>query len=137
MNKEKIEAKDLRIGNWMYGSVRTTEPMQVTSIDKTVCKIGEYLTGYEHVNPIPLSSEILHKFGFEIMPLDKNENSYHANSEKNFGNPVLYFNKYQYIKTNGAFNYVFIDKIRFECKFLHQLQNLYYALTLTELTVKI
>lgn len=61
-----IKAKDLRIDNWAYGSIRpTNEPKQIKDITLNICKLGEYLEGYESINPIPLTAEILLKCGFE------------------------------------------------------------------------
>jgi hypothetical protein len=108
-----MEAKELRIGNWFkeYDEFR-----QVTY--NTI----RYLNNNEDesYNPIPLTEEILLKAGFE------------RNGEE-----FIYYERYYTIGIGELFNvaYVGSDKVTVDCKHVHQLQNLYFALTGEELEI--
>jgi len=115
-----MEAKEFRIGNLVYDSQK-----RVVSID-IIHSYKGYLTHpfderYNDFSPIPLTEDLLLKFGFER---DK------------FYIPTLYYNSKLRIKNdergfwvNACYNFVLI-------KYVHQLQNLYFALTGEELTLK-
>jgi hypothetical protein len=110
-----MEAKDLRIGNWVnFGETQ----VQV-----------DVITEYEPDNrlivkctPIPLTEEWLKKFWFE----EGYENLYWTKDEALFQieNGELGYNHVWDNAFTGA-----------SVKYVHQLQNLYFALTGTELTV--
>jgi hypothetical protein len=131
-----INENELRINNWVYALKATPSPIQVSfNKDFEIWKTYDY-------DPIPITPKILEKCGFKksLHPkLDKNCWS------KNFGdlefiisnkifldvytkyNPsyeVRYFD-YNFITTKKGINYV------------HQLQNLYFAITGKELEVKL
>lgn len=117
-----MNVNELRIGNWVYDTVTKKE-----------VKVAVYVLLKPHeYTPIELSPEILEKCGFEKIP-----GGAFANAETNYGNPVLYINKYKYLATNGSNMYLFLDGLRITCQYLHQLQNLYFALTGTELNIQL
>ena len=72
------------------------------------------------IEPIPLTEEWLLKFGFE-----KNKNS------------DLYFrlNNYEYFIENGIIDNGYSRMNEISVKYVHQLQNLYFALTGKELEI--
>ena len=124
-----IKPQELRIGNYVF------------DIDGDVLQVGEILdigvkfkgtslsSRYEKINPIPLTEEILLKFGFE------------KREHKSFfkGKELIYFtftsNKYGFLIWNTIQNQWWVlGKISISQPiYVHQLQNLYFALTNTEL----
>lgn len=111
-----MEAKELRIGNLVNRDGKNI-----------VINSGYEIDNYEgQYKPIPLTEEWLLKFGFEI-------------KLKLSGHNGFYLNGFYIIKSNYVFELliegssVILSKI----KFVHQLQNLYFALTGQELTIKV
>lgn len=118
-----IAREDLRFCNWVLGSIRPEEPVQINSIDKTICKAGEYLEGYESVNPIPLTEEWLIKSaGFKCEDM------------ADLGDYVYLTIDYLTLSWNEGS--IWIEEFDTKCKHVHQLQNLYFALYQSELTIK-
>ena len=127
-----IKPQELRIGNYVF------------DIDGDVLQVGEILdigvkfkgtslsSRYEKINPIPLTEEILLKFGFE------------KREHKSFfkGKELIYFtftsNKYGFLIWNTIQNQWWVlGKISISQPiYVHQLQNLYFALTGEELIFK-
>jgi outer membrane protein assembly factor BamD (BamD/ComL family) len=107
-----IKANELRIGNWYDHNGRYE---QVTP--NTILEVWESERTW--VKPIPLTTEILEKCGFEqqngVMAWEKED-------------VVIAFS------TLGNFFRLYPRTNRI--KYLHQLQNLYFALTGEELTFK-
>lgn len=133
MEQITLQPTELRIGNWVITPDGKLE--QVTRLDGSIhTKSGFY-------NPalckgIPLTPDILEKLGFEKELLEKN------NPEEGY----YYFlrlsdDKYcdlSFISgdKNGFLEvclFPYSDQFRFQ--YLHQLQNLYYALTGKELEI--
>jgi hypothetical protein len=117
-----MEAKDLRIGNYIdYETEREIVTMQTTY---------EYIrlihNGNKNFKPIPLTEEWLLKFGFEEYEFEDEVFGYVLND---FG----YINEYQFrIRIFIDFEGIIIPKA---IKTVHELQNLYFALTNEELTL--
>jgi len=111
-----IDAKDLRIGNWfLFGELRH----QATHWDIRNLALAEFKGNpLETYKPIPLTPEILEKCGFEKWGKD----GYDKNG--------IYISKYFNYPIYNPFG-EYINSI--EVKYLHELQNLYYALTKQEL----
>jgi len=118
-----MEAQELRIGNWIQ--FRHTEtPVRITLGDFVREYNDEHLEDYE---PIPLTEEWLTRFGFE---------QHHDDCS----NGVMYIKDIfsEQPKTWGVYpnevgsGIVIKDSIKLE--HVHQLQNLYFALTGEELT---
>jgi len=108
-----MKASELRIGNWIYND-RSRSQYEVPS--QEISLVGYILDHYE---PIPLTEEWLLKFGFENNKLSVAgilEFVYHKGSV--------------YIRgISGAIH-------PRDCQYVHQLQNLYHALTGEELTIE-
>lgn len=119
-----INRNELRYNNWAYGSIRQNEPMQIKSIDNTICKLGEYLEDYESINPIQLTPEILEKAGFVKQICDRDTAwELQINDEEKF----LYAKNYKmYFGKQGVAQYEWLS-VRPE--YVHQLQNLYFVIT--------
>lgn len=118
-----MEATELRIGNYLQ--YKSGEVFQIHSQDfSSLESIPEYL----HPNPIPLTEEWLLKFGFKKLSAISFEK--YINANKSF--TIVYsmnakrwsFPYHHKINTLVSFEYV------------HQLQNLYFALTGKELLLK-
>ena len=123
-----IQANELRIGNCVTDIHSPNAVFRVNEIKKRICVFGgklNYRVKYEDLLPIPLTEEILLKCGFEY---DKYAGSFikddfNFDLDKTVNNGVNGFDVY--IKNEEHV----ISKI----KHLHQLQNLYFALTNSEL----
>jgi len=109
-----ISANELRIGNWVdAGQLGHTQ----------IASIGLSTVGYG--NPIPLTPEILEKCGF-VYEHDQIGMMYRI---KNF---VMFYDG-EGIGRNYGMDATDEARMDVNCKSLHQLQNLYFALTNTEL----
>lgn len=128
-----MKANELRIGNWVDYE-KTTHI--ITAIDsgnygrsrwiKQSASEPDYEHTFKEIEPISLTPEILEKAGFHkhnnawVMP-DFNENNYTKD----------YFTIWDY---DGTYN-LNTTQFPIELKSLHQLQNLYFALTGEELEI--
>lgn len=129
-----IDSRELRIGNLIYeeSAVLAGNNMlqKVKSISEDTIGVesdllGVKLTRPQYCSPIPLTPEILKKAGWIVVDQGSgeywwNERAiwFHIIKNKEVGNLFANFNG----------NAVYI-------KYVHQLQNLYFALTQTEITI--
>jgi hypothetical protein len=111
-----MKANELRIGNYVYDNLGGVLKIKGISLDSTL----------SHIKPIPLTEEWLFKFGFK-MNMD--------NFDWNAGLGVNCIGDFElslrYTDNIGWF-------YRSKCtpiKYVHQLQNLYFAITGDELTI--
>ena len=126
-----IQANELRVGNWLQRVVQLNfadykEP-KYAQVDTIMIRDCMHYRDNWAFEPIPLTPEILEKAGFHKhnnawVMTDFNENNYTKD----------YFTIWDY---DGIYN---LNTTQFpvEIKHLHQLQNLYFALTGDELTYK-
>jgi hypothetical protein len=119
-----MKATELRIGNLVYKYYPSGIEIEAVN------EINSYFVngiGISAIEPIPLTEEWLVKFGFEE---EKDNDGVFGFKLKNF----WYINEYQFRLSN------FIDTesmvIDNKIHHIHQLQNLYFALTGEELTIK-
>lgn len=123
-----IQANELRIGNYVYLFDNTNDFLKIHTISRDVLQVEGTIIGgevykIENVTPIKLNSEILEMFGFvkcghltyEIV--NKSLSCKYRISNTGYGHV------YHGIHTTYPINY------------LHQLQNLYFALSGEELTI--
>jgi hypothetical protein len=132
-----MEANELRIGNLVWdkiflysiceiGEILKAEVIDVHNFERALnedfYETGSiYSLNYENVEPIPLTEEWLLKFGFES---GKNRTKWLYYKD----NKRLICHRLIHIKISGSkYNLGYI-------KYVHQLQNLYFALTGEELT---
>lgn len=130
-----MEADDLRIGNWVkdikkgYVSIHGIEP-NWEEVWLNYCHgSGIYKKRIIEIRPIPLTEELLKKCGFQQRPIRNDSYSlclqefciYRNEDTCHFELPNEY---------GGTGSYV-------EIKSLHQLQNLYFALTGEELEINL
>ena len=113
-----MKAQDLRIGNWVL-----CEPNNA-SIERTIDYEDFRLAHFdsERFEPIPLTKEWLVKFGFNF---DVNSGLY---KKSGFEVEVFNIGVEFYLGEYGSW-FLFVEHV-------HQLQNLYFALTGEELEIK-
>lgn len=116
-----MKAEELRIGNWVHAF-------------KTSYKVDRYDFGTEVIStfkPIPLTEEWLLKFGFVTKSIDsKVAWIYNGFRVKDWSTGFFY----GHIEVFLEDEYKDIDDV--EIYHVHQLQNLYFALTSEELQLK-
>lgn len=136
-----IETSELRIGNsvlWnRHDESLENEVVEIYTIQRAsvrayteIEELSEMLLRYEDIEPIPLTEEWLVRFGFTYdgVLIDM----------------LLEIEKYKFLgydnKSKRVHCYHFKPTVQganlCECKYVHQLQNLYFALTGGELTIK-
>jgi len=135
---EMIKANELRIGNYFCLNTidENCQPVKIFTQANSMfirdCEhYGEKWTG----EPVPLSEDILLRLGFvridHSWSLNDGSENYHYEINGNERHFLLYFNGRQFSANDGK-----LSSFRYENnKHLHQLQNLYFALTGTELTL--
>ena len=111
---------ELRIGNYVYfnGEICTVAGYSHTFIHLNNCKKGSIL---EYIKPIPISDGLLLKFGFEK---DDECNFLHVKKGIKLFTNTNYDDSYEFC----------FDGSCIVIKHVHQLQNLFFALTGEELT---
>lgn len=120
-----IQANELRIGNWISydnNDVQVFELPYLIDIDEGK---EDYLVNSVWLNehePIPLTPELLERCGFR-----KLSNEWVIQGPEYLEYFEMRYDKFYYTGGEG----VCFGK---GCEYLHQLQNLYFALTGTELT---
>ena len=110
-----MNAKELRIGN--YGKEITHSTNRVVGVKKH--HFEDIERGEIDLFPIPLTEEWLVKFGFEKL----------EGWDDMFYFQIGYFQIYEYNVSGYEYD-------GFDIKHVHQLQNLYFALTNEELKLK-
>jgi len=127
-----IQASELRIGNYLSDFQDRLVKVNAIREHGIRCRYNRRDTGEEHsslydcsnLSPIPLTPEILEKCGFE----KRGKNGYYGNGKGN----LLYID----ISNNSLLQAGAYDSwaiLTTKLQHLHQLQNLYYALTGEEL----
>lgn len=123
-----VNVMELRLGNKVYITpLGVNKVYEIGSLDFAQKTCDNY-------NPIPLTHEILEKCGFE--------NRFRPHGESHFKNYWLPKNNYgiAYCQNGNDYykeSHFYCGKTDVDITTLHQLQNLYYALTGTELEIKL
>jgi hypothetical protein len=116
-----MDVRELRIGNYIMGNskvyaIRADENLAYVTVPE-----GHGCVSLDHAHPIPLTPEILEKAGFEYF------DGYYGNTLCS----VFAMNMTEWgIVYDGVKIYVGFE-------YLHQLQNLYFALTGEELNIEL
>lgn len=131
-----MKANDLRIGNYIEKSLKSGQGRKL--IDKIGCqdivRIFEN-TGSFNYEPIPITMEWIEKFGFVFEELGEEptiEEQSYRKAIRGYGSKSfeIEFNRYE-----DAFILDFITGELINYKYVHELQNLYYLLIGSELSV--
>lgn len=126
-----MKANELRIGNLVNDEETTHIVVGVDNYyvksywHKDIKEETLYETPISQIKPIILTEEWLIKFGFERNNLDEN------NTWLNLKYRYLNFSSDESVNFNKV--YLSLNKMDITCKYVHQLQNLYFALTGEEL----
>lgn len=135
-----ISVKELRIGNLVY--IFNNREAEVTDVSRHGCWVNllepEEMQSLSHkvnnISPIPLTEEWLVRLGWEW---NERTNSYERtpNEKEPHGAARMHL---EFRAINGSykmFNYVLKAIIAERIWYVHQLQNLYFALTGKELII--
>jgi hypothetical protein len=120
-----MKPQELRIGNWV---LMDNEPTRVESISDNAINLFSDWEFY--FKPIPLTPEILDKAGFRKI------NYYEGNAfglEISDSHELVCNERMFWLACDDSFYNEPLDHI----KYLHQLQNLYFALTGEELNIQL
>jgi hypothetical protein len=119
-----MEARELRIGNW----VKSKQPFE--DVIYLGCQSNSVDFNINGIEPIPLTKEWLVKLGFV---LDKGVGVWFGEGDlsDDYGCFTIW-DKY----TGINYKFSIENSLYIELKYVHQLQNLYFALTGEELTIK-
>lgn len=126
-----IQANEVRIGNWIEYDNRFFQIDTIAEVFPTL-NTGEFGIGvvdWNNIKPIPLTEEILFKCCFI---LDFNDCYTDVN-----GNFYLFINRGNVLGLNNGNIYYSASKGAIHIKYLHQLQNLYFALIGKELEINL
>lgn len=122
-----MRATDLRIGNYVRYLNKLAKVRQIRSNKILLKSIGiPQIVYVDYIEPIELTEEILLNCGFE-----KKEFDYFI---LKYGNNECYFS---YKRNNLELCRNMQTTASSKIKYLHQLQNLYFALTNQELTINL
>ena len=121
LNQNRMKANELRIGNYVYDTLGKVNKIDLEAITYIVKE------PHNQVKPIPLTEEWLLKFGFV-----KSKVSSQFDKEKL---TIQIANELEYHKKGRVYfnSWAILEE---SIKYVHQLQNLYFALTGEELTFK-
>ena len=121
-NNREMKASELRIGNWVAQEKKYYQLDENSLID-----ILDYWKVYKEVlyQPIPLTEEWLLKFGF------KKDSIFGVDIKYKIG----YFEVW-YFRNTDSYMLENIKNMKVFIKYVHQLQNLYFALCNEELVIK-
>jgi hypothetical protein len=120
-----IRKNELRIGNWVRWDYEESSEGNVYPVEYGY-ELDDIKNNPNIVKPIPLSEEWLLKFGFK----EKSKWTFVLNTPNgrmltyHLGTKIIHYGSNGY--GSGEIN----------CEYVHQLQNLYFALTGEELTIK-
>lgn len=121
-----MKVNELRIGNWIIYEQTSHRITGIHDNDKISSRWRkqsdsepDYIHSINDINPIPLTPEILEKAGFVYDSVTYYKNNVHIGEFK-----------------SGLFLHSVLNKVSPKIEYLHQLQNLYFALTGEELIIE-
>lgn len=120
-----MKANELRIGNWVRKENYSPEFHKIEIEDFAILE-----RSHNFYQPIPLTEEWLLKMGFEL-------SGHQLGEEYSRGNFSMYYYNGDYPDYEGEILASCFNGNNVEIKYIHQLQNIYFALTGEELTIKI
>jgi hypothetical protein len=131
-NNNMIQASDLKIGSWMriYWSHSGFDEIQINATD--ILLIEQKQGGYEHYHPIPTTEDHLLKLGFN-KEYKKGWIGIDVRHESGMTTDFIIAEPFSMGEWQSFYAFVY-DSHRFvKLEFLHQVQNLFHAMTQKEL----
>ncbi len=134
-----MESKELRIGNLIYNPIQKINIVVDGGLITTESMREKGLKDYKGFEPIPLTEEWLLRFGFELL------DSYEGDTLiKTYGINITSVNDlekliicdFNWDISIGEYESEEFYTLDTDFKHVHQLQNLYFALTGEELKIK-
>lgn len=124
-----INANELRLGNFIKNTFSTDEYKIVERVEEfSIDTNDDMYLNVDHIDPIPITKEWLLRFGFE-KDADQHRISYYT-----YGVDFI-FDRIEY--KDGKWILLTIElQCNENIQYIHQLQNLYFALTGNELNIK-
>jgi hypothetical protein len=137
-----MKETELRIGNLVQDEETGTITKVNVHLFMHVCSLRGLLSGF--INPIPLTEEWLKRFGFRKLKRKGTYGSIYVISdidsnlciERDFNKEISYFVGIEYTDSPYKEDKNKIYHYSYDLKYVHQLQNLYFALTGNELELK-
>jgi hypothetical protein len=134
-----IDPKELRVGNWLQYKNTPFEVEEIVIGGINMYQEGYSVYGFGECDTIPLIPEILEKCGFMDIPFQRGMAFINLDSSP-YDNRVLEYSKstnniYIVCSQGGEGEEINTTKMLTQVKYLHQLQNLYFALTGSELKI--
>ncbi len=130
------QSKDFRIGNLVKYDNRIFEIDSISDVFPTLntAEFGIGVVGWNDLCLIPLTSELLVKYGF-VFTNGNNKYGWYLEISKNRTLCWCHSKEIsmEFDYDDHDFNGTLFD---FNCEYIHQLQNLYFVLTNKELTLK-
>jgi len=119
-----MEARELRIGNYVQTPLKIIQI--IVSVSEGECEIdgsefGKSYFDVDDLEPVSLTEEWLLKFGFDNKEFECNQHIYFFDSPVRFMRRQLNSSRHQFLAN---------------LEYVHDLQNLFYALTGQELEIK-
>jgi|688.fasta_scaffold1619976_1 hypothetical protein len=130
MQIQTLKAKDLRIGNYVIFNTNQN-PFQITPAGLLELSQIEGKPNPYFYEPIEITDEWFLKLGFTFKTEELGARFY----EKQVGIDFMCFSKDGHWNINSGKSYWYMDRNFKSPKYVHELQNLYYALTGVELSV--
>lgn len=134
-----IKVNELRYGNVIYDKYGAQSTVYEFDYSVAVLSTSPKGDEFSKLKPIPLTEEWLLRFGFE-----KSENNVEINYRKYLGENYNFLIEFH--KGSNSYNYGYEEMNEFDemifnnfgngIEYVHQLQNLYFALTSEELEIK-
>lgn len=118
-----MEANELRIGNYVQSRIEVGQKWDI------IVSANDLIGNYKLFEPIPLTEDWLVKFGFRITDSESNLNLTYAKKDG------FCINTYQEEKVGYWWLGFYHNNKNKHIQYVHQLQNLYFALTNEELTL--
>jgi hypothetical protein len=133
LKKNEMEAKNYRVGNIVEQPSRVGK---ISEVWQDAVRLEGYNNGYDysHTNPIHLSEKWLNDFGFKKEVLSDDSGYYYTlelNDNKYCDLSISSRDKKGFIEVT-----LFPYEEWFRYRYVHELQNLFFAITGTELELK-
>lgn len=120
-----IKPTELRIGNWVKSNDLWLTVSGISATSFTATHQGRIYFNMEDIQPIPLTEEWLRKLGFSCVEKKCNQGAFKVYTKE----PLTFNTLHGWWLRSAPFENVLL-------KYIHQLQNLYFALTGEKITVK-